>query len=80
MKEYFNEDYWDCECLSNYIHSKEIKMCNICGAVQKEAPDSIASEVIDYKKALIDNIKHMSIEFKTELLKLLADKIKKIEK
>lgn len=48
MKEYFNENYWDCECEHDYIHPKSEKFCPKCGAVQDRAPDSITSEVEEY--------------------------------
>lgn len=39
------EDYWDCECLKNYIHPKSQINCLKCGRYSKEAPDSRLNEV-----------------------------------
>lgn len=40
-----NDAYWDCACEDNYITPKNIPKCEMCGAVQEDSPDSIASEV-----------------------------------
>jgi Zn finger protein HypA/HybF involved in hydrogenase expression len=41
-----NEDYWDCECETNYIHKKtEDTSCVSCGAHHFDQPDSRADEV-----------------------------------
>lgn len=40
-----NENYWDCECEHNYIHSKREKECLICGAIENEQPDSRQNEI-----------------------------------
>lgn len=48
MKDYFNKNYWDCECEHDFIHPKTEKDCIKCGAIQEEAPDSITTEVIKY--------------------------------
>ena len=44
-----NEDYWDCECLSNYIHSKKKLECSKCNSLVDEQPDSRQEEVKYYK-------------------------------
>ena len=33
-------EFWDCECETNYIHSKTIPMCEACGTTSDEQPDS----------------------------------------
>lgn len=38
-------DYWDCECLDQYIHHKSVDRCKICGAFEIEQPDSRISEL-----------------------------------
>lgn len=40
-----NPDFWDCECETNYIHSKQLDECPVCHAWQEEQPDSIQNEV-----------------------------------
>ena len=40
-----NEDYWDCECLSNYIHSKKKLECSKCNSLADEQPDSRQNEI-----------------------------------
>lgn len=40
------ENYWDCNCLKNFIHPKSQKMCYECGAVEEGQPDSRVSEVL----------------------------------
>lgn len=39
------DKYWDCECKNNYIHPKDQKKCEDCGAVAGEQPDSMVNEV-----------------------------------
>ena len=39
------DDYWDCECDENYIHSKTELSCPKCGALAEEQPDSRVDEV-----------------------------------
>lgn len=38
-------DYWDCECETNYIHSKSETVCDKCGATREESPDARVEEV-----------------------------------
>ena len=40
-----NENYWDCECLSNYIHSKKELKCSKCNSLADEQPDSRQNEI-----------------------------------
>lgn len=40
-----NENYWDCECETNYIHSKSNVSCQICGCNAEEMPDSRQNEI-----------------------------------
>ena len=40
------EDFWDCECEENYIHSKAEYKCDKCGFLHHEMPDSRVNEVI----------------------------------
>lgn len=40
------EEYWDCECVDNFIHPKSEPVCVRCGRVAEEQPDSITSEVL----------------------------------
>lgn len=41
-------EYWDCECISNYIHPKSQPKCDWCGCEQDEMPDSRVDEVKFY--------------------------------
>lgn len=43
--EFTNDDFWDCECDTEYIHTKQISECSVCGAKQEDQPDSFKSEV-----------------------------------
>jgi hypothetical protein len=43
-------DYWDCECLYDYIHSREESKCKRCGCTSEDQPDSIYQEVLDFLK------------------------------
>ena len=40
-----DEGYWDCECMTSYIHSKKYTDCSTCGANKEEAPDSRVVEI-----------------------------------
>lgn len=40
-----NNNFWDCECESNYIHTKSTRLCSHCNAESDEQPDSHQSEV-----------------------------------
>jgi len=42
------ELFWDCDCDTDYIHTKNDSVCLICKAEQECAPDSLKDEVIDY--------------------------------
>ncbi|RHX84766.1 hypothetical protein [Leptospira stimsonii] len=42
-----HEDFWDCECEEDFIHSKHFQnYCSKCGAIEEEQPDSLVSEVM----------------------------------
>ena len=45
MDEITTNDYWDCECEFDYIHSKAQSTCSLCGTSSKDQPDSIKDEV-----------------------------------
>ena len=38
-------EYWDCECLKNYIHPNSVSCCGRCGALKEDQPDSRVEEV-----------------------------------
>lgn len=41
-----NPQYWDCNCLKNYIHHKVDRyVCPKCGAKEEEQPDSRVDEI-----------------------------------
>ena len=37
--------YWDCNCKTDYIHTKFEAVCKRCGARRDESPDSSVNEV-----------------------------------
>lgn len=48
-------DYWDCECLYDYIHSRDEYICSRCGCKSEDQPDSIYHEVLNYFKEKKDD-------------------------
>ena len=42
------DEFWDCECEKNYIHSKQQKTCPICKTKAENQPDSHLEEVLQY--------------------------------
>jgi hypothetical protein len=40
------DEYWDCECVHDYIHSAKTKRCNVCGTNSDEGSYSHADEVL----------------------------------
>jgi hypothetical protein len=44
-KPLFNPDYWDCNCVENYIHKRPRNYCPKCGITEENCPDSSAHEV-----------------------------------
>jgi len=38
-------NHWDCECNENYIKTKDVEYCKICGARQEEQPNSRINEL-----------------------------------
>lgn len=44
-----NDRYWDCECETEYIHRKQVRLtCPRCGASESDGmPDSRVFEVLD---------------------------------
>lgn len=43
------DKYWDCECKTNYIHSKEVgNFCPICQVVEWDMPDARSNELYLY--------------------------------
>jgi hypothetical protein len=51
-----NEDFWDCECSENYIHSKSHgNYCPRCRVFSEDQPDSVAIEVEGLYKAEKDD-------------------------
>ena len=45
LKALYNEEYWDCMCVKNYIHKKPKNYCPQCGTTQTDSHDSRVSEV-----------------------------------
>lgn len=39
------EEYWDCECKTDYIHAAEIAICPVCGSMQEDQPNSRVNEI-----------------------------------
>ena len=38
-------EYWDCECIEEYIHHKDEPPCLRCGMSREDSPDSHLREV-----------------------------------
>ena len=57
------EDYWDCECETDYIHPKTESSCPRCGVNEREdrMPDSHIVEVVKY----MENILCRSCQYKS---------------
>tara|TARA_R100000687_G_C6415189_1_gene148303 strand:+ start:516 stop:731 length:216 start_codon:yes stop_codon:yes gene_type:complete len=45
-----NPNFWDCECVENYIHPKERAVCVKCGTPMIDRTDSRANEVAILKR------------------------------
>ncbi|KAF0153030.1 MAG: hypothetical protein FD143_470 [Ignavibacteria bacterium] len=43
-----NLEYWDCECVENYIHPITENHCEKCNALEEDSPNSRENEVIEY--------------------------------
>ena len=41
------ENYWDCECEQDYIHSKNEQLCSRCYVIPDDQPDSRVAEVFE---------------------------------
>ncbi len=40
-----NDNYWDCECETDYIHKIEKSACRLCSAIEIEQPPSRQAEI-----------------------------------
>lgn len=40
-----SDDYWDCECETNYIRPMTQKVCPKCGAEEEDCPASRVDEL-----------------------------------
>ena len=38
-------EYWDCECEKDYVHSKTDPICDVCGTLSDNQPDSRLYEI-----------------------------------
>ena len=38
-------EYWDCECEKDYVHSKADPICDVCGTLSDNQPDSRLYEI-----------------------------------
>ena len=72
------DDYWDCECKTDYIHSKEETFCDKCKSYSHEQPDARYPEVVT--KLLMDDLKEGKIVSDTfdQTLKDLTTDLKRI--
>ena len=50
-----NPNYWDCECVTDYVHLKSEDNCPVCGSYAEDQPDSRSDEVGEMQ--LIDLIR-----------------------
>jgi hypothetical protein len=46
-----NDNYWDCECEHDFIHTVEKNDCSVCRAIKEEQPNSRNNEI----EILIEN-------------------------
>ena len=46
LSENLSDEYWDCECEENYIHSVKSEFCRECGSLRENQPNSRSEEVI----------------------------------
>lgn len=51
-------DFWDCECMNNYIHYRTEKECKDCGAKADDQPDSHDNEINPEEKHWRGNTAH----------------------
>lgn len=40
------DEYWDCNCMENYIQPKHSESCKECGAIKEAQPSSRINEVL----------------------------------
>jgi hypothetical protein len=43
-----SNEYWDCECSSQYIHPRRKQKCYVCGAWRENQPDSHVDEALAF--------------------------------
>lgn len=43
-----SDDYWDCECVHDYIHPNTEDVCDKCKALREDQPDSRLDEIEKY--------------------------------
>jgi len=49
------DEFWDCECDTNYIHRKITDIaCSFCGATMIDMPDSMLDEILIYNGDSLD--------------------------
>ena len=46
-----NNEYWDCECETRFIHPKHHEACNECFARRNDQPDSREDELLEINMA-----------------------------
>lgn len=64
------EEYWDCECATNFIHPKTVAECLRCGAQRDDQPDSRVSEVIAHGLPFLnDKCKPLDDKQKREVIR-----------
>lgn len=66
-----DDNYWDCNCKENYIHSKEFVYCPKCNSAPFELPDSRVNEIKNGYNAKEDTGKrfnHQQLNFDLEKL------------
>jgi hypothetical protein len=52
------DNFWDCECMINYIHPKTERVCKLCKAEADDSPDSRINEVMDTMKNVTRMVWH----------------------
>ena len=54
--------FWDCECETNYIYTRWIKYCQICGAIRDNQPDSMIEELSPSQLGVINQYAEMYLD------------------
>ncbi|MEA3350953.1 MAG: hypothetical protein U9Q82_10055 [Chloroflexota bacterium] len=48
--------FWECECVTRFIHPRGQNQCSICGAVANESPDARPDEIVVHEDEFPDEL------------------------